>query len=68
MGDNGHVKGNNEIEKGQTTSSEEDATAEHPTGFRLAMVIVALVLSVFIVALDMVSSFFSTFYFFQKAK
>lgn len=45
-----------EMEKRQATSTE-DAT-DHPKGFRLAMVILALVLSVFLVALDMASFHF----------
>jgi MFS transporter, DHA2 family, glioxin efflux transporter len=43
---------NSEPEKGQKVSNEE--IGEHPKGFRLAMVVLALVLSVFLVALDMV--------------
>jgi hypothetical protein len=35
------------------------ATSDYPTGFRLAMIVVALVLSIFLVSLDMVS--FSTY-------
>jgi hypothetical protein len=31
------------------------ATSDYPTGFRLAMIVVALVLSIFLVSLDMVS-------------
>ena len=52
MADNGIEKGNVERE-GQATSTKD--AAEHPKGFRLAMVILALVLSVFLVALDMIS-------------
>jgi hypothetical protein len=52
LGDAGHDK-NSAIENGQTTPTED--TGEHPKGFRLAMVILALVLSVFLVALDMVN-------------
>jgi hypothetical protein len=43
---------NSEPEKGQEVSDEE--IGEHPKGFKLAMVILALVLSVFLVALDLV--------------
>jgi hypothetical protein len=31
------------------------ATSDYPTGFRLSMIVVALVLSIFLVSLDMVS-------------
>jgi len=50
--ENGESTGYSEPEKGQEVSDEE--IGEHPKGFRLAMVILALVLSVFLVALDMV--------------
>jgi hypothetical protein len=52
--DNGNEKGDIEAEKDQTTPPED--VTEYPKGFRLAMVILALVLSVFLVALDMASS------------
>jgi MFS transporter, DHA2 family, glioxin efflux transporter len=45
--------GDIEDEKEHTTSIED--AGEHPKGFRLAMVILALVLSVFLVSLDMAS-------------
>jgi hypothetical protein len=44
--------------KGEQREVHVDTTedvGEYPTGFRLAMVILALVLAVFLVALDMVS-------------
>lgn len=53
-----------ELEKrdgGETDTETVDALAqqqveeEYPTGFRLAMIVVALILSVFLVSLDMVS-------------
>ena len=50
----GNEKGDIEAEKDQAISAED--VGEHPKGFRLAMVILALVLSVFLVALDMASS------------
>jgi hypothetical protein len=42
-----------ELEASQ--SSPEGENGEHPKGFRLAMVVLALVLSVFLVALDLVN-------------
>jgi hypothetical protein len=53
LADNGNDTGDIEAEKEQTTSIEN--TGDHPKSFRLAMVILALVLSVFLVALDMAS-------------
>lgn len=53
LADNGNDTGDIEAEKEQTTSTEN--TGDHPKGFRLAMVVLALVLSVFLVALDMAS-------------
>jgi hypothetical protein len=50
--ENGDVTWKSKPEKGQEVSNEE--IGEHPKGFRLAMVIFALVLSVFLVALDLV--------------
>jgi hypothetical protein len=50
--ENGDGTWNSKAEKGQEVSNEE--IGEHPKGFRLAMVIFALVLSVFLVALDLV--------------
>ena len=47
-----------QIEDGETgADSPDEGSQEHSKGFALVMVIVALVLSVFLVALDMVMSF-----------
>jgi hypothetical protein len=47
-----------QIEDGEKgVGSPDEGPQEHPKGFALAMVIVALVLSVFLVALDMVTFF-----------
>jgi hypothetical protein len=52
LGDNTNAEENGEAEKGPTTTPTEHV-GEYPKGFRLAMVILALVLSVFLVALDL---------------
>jgi hypothetical protein len=51
-----------QIEDGEKgAGSPDEGPQEHSKGFALAMVIVALVLSVFLVALDMVNFFFFFF-------
>jgi hypothetical protein len=42
-------------EPGEAQVETTEDVGEYPTGFRLAMVILALVLAVFLVALDLVS-------------
>jgi MFS transporter, DHA2 family, glioxin efflux transporter len=52
--------GEEPVDKGDVAQGKEqvnttDDVGEYPSGFRLAMVILALVLAVFLVALDLVS-------------
>jgi hypothetical protein len=48
------LEGKRDVEQGKAQVETIDGVGEYPKGFRLAMVILALVLSVFLVALDMV--------------
>lgn len=48
-------EGKGGVENGQEQVATADDIGEYPEGFRLAMVILALVLAVFLVALDLVS-------------
>jgi hypothetical protein len=48
-------EGQGEVEQGKEQIETSDDVGEYPKGFRLAMVILALVLAVFLVALDLVS-------------
>jgi MFS transporter, DHA2 family, glioxin efflux transporter len=50
---NGNHTGDIEAEKGEDVPPENPG--DHPKGFPLAMIILALVLSVFLVALDLAS-------------
>jgi hypothetical protein len=45
-------EGKGDVEQGK---EQVDTVGEYPKGFRLAMVVLALVLAVFLVALDLVS-------------
>ena len=47
-------EGQGEVEQGKEQVETSDNVGEYPKGFRLAMVILALVLAVFLVALDLV--------------
>jgi hypothetical protein len=47
--------GKGDVEQGKEQVNATDDVGDYPKGFRLAMVILALVLAVFLVALDMVS-------------
>ncbi len=47
-------EGNGEVEQGKEQVDTTDDVVEYPKGFRLAMVVLALVLAVFLVALDLV--------------
>jgi hypothetical protein len=47
-------EGQGEVEQGKEQVETSDDVGEYPKGFRLAMVILALVLAVFLVALDLV--------------
>jgi hypothetical protein len=44
-----------DVEQGKEQVDTTDDVGEYPKGFRLAMVVLALVLAVFLVALDLVS-------------
>ena len=48
-------EGKGDVEEGQEQVNSTDNVGEYPKGFRLAMVVLALVLAVFLVALDLVS-------------
>ena len=48
-------EGQGEVEQGKEQVETSDNVGEYPKGFRLAMVVLALVLAVFLVALDLVS-------------
>ena len=48
-------EGKGDVEQGEEQVATTDDVGEYPKGFRLAMVILALVLAVFLVALDLVS-------------
>jgi hypothetical protein len=45
-----------DVEEGRMTT-EEEASTDYPGGFHLFIIVLALILSVFLVALDMVSNF-----------
>jgi hypothetical protein len=49
------TEGKGYIEHGKEQVDTTDDVGEYPKGFRLAMVVLALVLAVFLVALDLVS-------------
>ena len=49
------LQGKGDVEKGKEPVATTEDVGEYPKGFRLAMVVLALVLAVFIVALDVVS-------------
>jgi MFS transporter, DHA2 family, glioxin efflux transporter len=48
-------EGKGDVEQGKERLDTTDGVGEYPKGFRLAMVVLALVLAVFLVALDLVS-------------
>jgi hypothetical protein len=48
-------KSKGDVEQGKEQVDTTDDVGEYPKGFRLAMVVLALVLAVFLVALDLVS-------------
>jgi hypothetical protein len=48
-------EGKGDVEQGKEQIETPDDVGEYPSGFRLAMVVLALVLAVFLVALDLVS-------------
>ena len=48
-------EGKGDVEQGKEQVDTLDEVGEYPKGFRLAMVVLALVLAVFLVALDLVS-------------
>ena len=47
--------GKGDVEQGKEQVDTADDVGEYPKGFRLAMVVLALVLAVFLVSLDLVS-------------
>jgi hypothetical protein len=48
-------EGKGDVEQKEKQVDTPDEVGEYPKGFRLAMVVLALVLAVFLVALDLVS-------------
>lgn len=49
------LEGKGDVQQGKEQVDTTDGVGEYPKGFRLAMVVLALVLAVFLVALDLVS-------------
>jgi len=52
---------NTDVEEGRVTATGEANDVEYPEGFKLFIIVLALVLAVFLVALDMVTEMSSAF-------